>query len=125
MTENELSFEVRRAAFKVHTVLGPGLLESAYETALAYELTKAGLVVARQVPVTVWYEGIDLGDCFRLDLLVNRKVVVEIKSVDTLHPVFFKQMLTYLRFSGCKLGQLINFNVSELKDHMHRLVNGL
>ncbi|GAA4005690.1 GxxExxY protein [Hymenobacter fastidiosus] len=125
MHENDISLEVRKAAFKVHTALGPGLLESVYEVALAYELRQAGLLVQTQVPLPMVYAGVQLEAGFRLDLLVQSKVIVEIKSVETLQEVHFKQLLTYLKLSGLKLGQLINFNVAHLKDHMHRLVNGL
>ena len=125
MSENELSFEIRRAAFKLHTELGPGLLESVYETALAYELRQLGLAVKTQVPLPMVYAGVQMEVGFRLDLVVAEKVIVEIKSVEALQAVHFKQLLTYLKLSGLKLGQLINFNVVSLKDHMHRLVNGL
>jgi len=125
MHENDISFEVRKAAFKVHTTLGPGLLESVYEVALAYELKQAGLLVRAQVPLPMVYAGIQMEAGFRLDLLVQEKVIVEIKSVEALQEVHFKQLLTYLKLSNLKLGQLINFNVVHLKDHMHRLVNGL
>ena len=125
MTENEISFEVRRAAYKLHTELGPGLLESVYETALAYELRQLGLAVQRQVPLPMVYAGVQMEVGFRLDLVVAGKVIVEIKSVEVLQEVHFKQLLTYLKLSGLKLGQLINFNVVTLKEHMHRLVNGL
>lgn len=125
MDENAISFEIRKAAFKVHTALGPGLLESVYELALAFELRQAGLSVATQVALPVVYAGQQLDGGYRLDLLVERKVIVELKSVEALLPVHYKQLLTYLKLSGLKLGQLINFNVDSLKDHMHRLVNGL
>jgi GxxExxY protein len=125
MHENDISFEVRKAAFRVHTALGPGLLESVYEVALAHELQLAGLRVQWQLPLPMVYAGVQLEAGFRLDLLVEGKVIVEIKSVEALQEVHFKQLLTYLKLSGLKLGQLINFNVAHLKDHMHRLVNGL
>ncbi|TGE22451.1 GxxExxY protein [Hymenobacter aquaticus] len=125
MTENDISFEIRRAAFKVHTALGPGLLESVYEVALAHELRQLGLLVQTQVALPMVYAGVQLEAGFRLDLLVAGKVIVEIKSVEALQEVHFKQLLTYLKLSNLKLGQLINFNVAHLKDHMHRLVNGL
>ncbi|MCI1187045.1 GxxExxY protein [Hymenobacter sp. DH14] len=125
MSENEISFEIRRASFKLHTELGPGLLESVYETALAYELRQIGLHVVTQVPLPMVYGGVQMEIGFRLDLVVEGKVIVEIKSVEILQEVHFKQLLTYLKLSGLKLGQLINFNVVTLKDHMHRLVNGL
>ena len=125
MSENEISFEIRKAAYKLHTELGPGLLESVYETALAYELRQVGLRVSAQVPLPMIYAGVRMEVGFRLDLVVAEKVIVEIKSVEALQEVHFKQLLTYLKLSGLKLGQLINFNVVTLKPHMHRLVNGL
>lgn len=125
MHENDISFEIRKAAYKVHTALGPGLLESVYEVALAYELRQVGLRVRAQVPLPMMYadQRMDVG--FRLDLLVEEKVIVEIKSVDSILDVHYKQLLTYLKLSNLKLGLLINFNVVTLKEHMHRLVNGL
>jgi GxxExxY protein len=123
--ENAISYEIRRAAFKVHTALGPGLLESVYELALAFELRQIGLRVETQIALPVLYAGQRLDGGYRLDLLVERKVIVELKSVDAILPVHHKQLLTYLKLSGLKLGQLINFNVDSLKDHMHRLVNNL
>ncbi|WP_019947169.1 GxxExxY protein [Hymenobacter aerophilus] len=125
MQENDVSFEVRKAAFKVHSALGPGLLESVYEVALAHELRQVGLLVQTQLALPMVYAGVQMEAGFRLDLVVEGKVIVEIKSVETLQEVHFKQLLTYLKLSGLKLGQLINFNVAHLKDHMHRLVNGL
>ena len=125
MNENVISLAVRQAAFRVHTALGPGLLEGVYEMALKYELEQAGLRVESQVTLPFVYNGARLEAGYRLDLLVEGKVIVELKSVDALLPVHFKQLLTYLKLSGLKLGQLINFNVPSLKDHMHRLVNGL
>jgi GxxExxY protein len=125
MDENAISFEVRRAAFKVHTALGPGLLESVYELALTHELRQAGLLVRQQVPLPFVYGGQKLEVGYRIDLLVNEKFIVELKSVEVLLPVHFKQILSYLKLSGLKLGQLINFNVDSLKEHMHRVVNGL
>lgn len=125
MHENDISKAVMLAAFRVHTALGPGLLESVYEAALAHELRKEGLLVATQVPLPVTYDGVRLELGFRLDLLVEHKVIVEIKSVDALIDVHHKQLLTYLKLSGLKLGQLINFNVPSLRDHIIRKVNGL
>ena len=125
MHENEISFQIRKAAYELHTSLGPGLLESVYETALAYELQQLGLHVARQVPMPMVYKAIRLDIGYRLDLVVGHKVVVELKSVDALLDVHFQQLTTYLKLSGLKLGLLINFNVDRLKDHMHRRVNGL
>jgi GxxExxY protein len=116
MTENEISYKVRGCAFKVHSKLGPGLLESVYEAALAYELTQEGLVVRSQVGVPLVYDELTFDVGFRLDLLVEEKVVVEIKSVNALADVHHKQLLTYLKLTDKKLGQLINFNVSRLED---------
>ena len=125
MHENEISLQIRKAAYEIHTDLGPGLLESVYETALAHELQERGLRVVRQVPMPMVYKGIQMETGYRLDLVVERKVIVELKSVDALQEVHFKQLTTYLKLSGLKLGLLINFNVDRLKDHMHRRVNGL
>jgi GxxExxY protein len=125
MTENDISYDIRGAAFKVHTNLGPGLLESVYEFALAHELSKMGYDVWTQVGLPVVYDGIKLELGYRIDLLVNDLVVVEIKSVDALADVHHKQVLTYLKLSGKKLGLLINFNVSSIKDSIIRIVNNL
>lgn len=114
-----------RAAFHVHTALGPGLLESVYEAALAPELHKAGLLVATQVPLPVVYDEVRLELGFRLDILVEKKVIVEVKSVEALLDVHHKQLLTYLKLTNLKLGQLINFNVVSLKDYFVRIVNSL
>jgi GxxExxY protein len=125
MHENDISYLVRKAAFDVHTALGPGLLESVYETALTYEVQQAGLAVRTQVPLPMLYKDVRMDIGFRLDLLVGSKVIVEIKSVDTLLDVHHKQLLTYLKLSGCKLGLLINFNVNHVKEGIVRKVNGL
>lgn len=125
MSENDIAYTVREAAFKVHTALGPGLLESVYEAALAYEIRKGGLMVATQVGLPAYYDDVRLELGFRLDLLVEDKVIVEIKSVDTLLDVHHKQLLTYLRLSKRKLGLLINFNIPHVKDGIVRLANGL
>lgn len=125
MHENEISFLIRKAAFEVHTVLGPGLLESVYETALAYEMREAGLDVKAQVPLPVLYKGVAMEVGFRMDLLVANRVVVEVKSVDAILEVHHMQLLTYLKLSGHKLGLLINFNVPRVKEGIFRKVNGL
>lgn len=125
MDENALSFEIRRAAFKVYAALGLGLLESVYELALAFKLRQVGLRGDTQVAQPVAYRGQQLDGGYRLDLLVEHKVIVELKSVEIILSVHHKQLLTYLKLSGFKLGQLINFNVNSLKYHRHRLVNGL
>lgn len=110
------------AAFKVHTTLGPGLLESVYETTMAYEARKSGLVVATQVSLPIIYDGQKLESGFRLDLLVEKSLIVELKSVETMNPVYEAQIMTYLRLSGVRLGFLINFNVKHLKDGIKRFV---
>jgi GxxExxY protein len=124
-TENKISYNIRGAAFKVYNNLGPGLLESVYEAALAYELKKVGHKVRRQVALPVKYETEKLELGFRLDLLVDRQVIIEIKSVDALAPVHYKQLLTYLRLTDLKLGLLINFNTDDLGKSIKRVVNNL
>lgn len=121
---NEVSGMVLGAAIDVHKELGPGLLESAYETCLAYELAQRGLNVRRQVELPVTYKGVHLDCGYRADLLVDG-VLVELKAVDSLNPVHEAQILSYLKLSGCKLGLLLNFNVRRLKDGVRRIVNGL
>lgn len=125
MTENELAREIVDAAYKVHTTLGPGLLESVYETTLAHEMQKRGIKAYRQQALPVIYETIRMEVGFRADLIVGDKVIVEIKSIDALAPVHRKQLLTYLRLTGKRLGLLINFNVEVIKDGIVRVVNGL
>jgi GxxExxY protein len=125
MDENQLSYKIIGVALELHRNIGPGLLESAYENALAYDLTSAGLFVQKQAPMPFHYKGVNLDVGYRLDLLVENKVVIEIKTVENLAPVHFAQMLTYLKLSGFKLGLLINFNCKLLKDGIHRLVNNL
>lgn len=124
-TENQLSYLIRGAAFKVHTVLGPGLLESVYETALEYELKMLGLEVSSQIGIPMQYQNIRFDVGFRLDLLVENKVVIEIKSVDGLMDIHHKQLLTYLKLMDKKLGLLINFNSSSLNNSIIRIVNNL
>ncbi|MEX2347988.1 MAG: GxxExxY protein [Balneolaceae bacterium] len=125
MHENDLSYAIRGAAFKVHSTLGPGLLESVYETALAYELRKDGFDVLTQLGVPVIYEEVEMEQGFRMDILVNQKVIVEVKSVETLLDVHHKQLLTYLKLTDKKLGLLINFNTSTLSNSITRIVNNL
>lgn len=124
MRENRVGTDVVDCAFRVHTRLGPGLLESVYEIVLAYELRNRGLPVSTQVPIKVKYDKILFEDGFRADLIVDRSVIVEIKSVETLHPVHKKQLLTYLKLSGLKLGYLINFGEGMIKQGISRIVNG-
>lgn len=125
MDENEISYAVRGAIFKVYNALGPGLLESVYEAALKYELIKSGLSVDAQIPIAVVYDEVNLDLGFRLDLLVNSKVIVEIKSVETLAPVHHKQLLTYLKLTNNKLGLLVNFNTVNITTGITRIVNNL
>ena len=125
MTENQLSFEIRGAAFTVNRELGPGLFESVYEEALVFELESLGLEVKRQVGVPMYYKEIRLDIGFRLDLLVEDKVIVEIKSVENLMNVHYKQLLTYLKLTDKKLGLLINFNTANLNYSIKRIVNNL
>ncbi len=125
MDENALSYELRGCIFKVYNTLGPGLLESAYEAALGYEMNKRGLQFAAQVPLPMVYETIQLNVGYRLDFLVEHKVIVEIKSVEALLQVHHKQVLTYLKLSGLKLGLLVNFNSDEIGKSIFRKVNGL
>jgi len=125
MHENDLSYRIRGAAFKVHTELGPGLFESVYEIALAHEIQKDGLDVKRQLGISVHYDGLRMDQGYRADLLVGEKVIVEIKSVETLLDVHYKQLLTYIRLADIRLGLLMNFNSVSLKDSITRIVNDL
>lgn len=120
---NRLTEAIIQAAIEVHRTLGPGLLESAYEACLAFELAQRGLKVERQKPLPVVYKDVRLDCGYRLDLLVEDKVIVEIKAVDQLLPVHEAQLLSYLRLSGCRVGLLINFNVKVLRSGIRRLVN--
>jgi GxxExxY protein len=125
MTENEIATTVVDAAYTIHTRLGPGLLESVYETTLAYELTKRGLTVRRQQAMPVVYESVQRDIGFRADLIVADKVIVEIKSIEAVSPVHRKQLLTYLRLTDKRLGLLINFNCELIKGGLTRVVNNL
>ena len=125
MTENDVAKVVVDCAFKVHTELGPGLLESVYETAMAYELKKRGLKVQRQVPIPIVYDSIQFDEGFRADLVVNDLVIVELKSIEMLARVHSKQLLTHIRLAKKKLGLLINFGEALIKDGIKRVVNGL
>ena len=124
MTENEIAKQVLDAAFTVPTKLGPGLLESVYEVVLAYELQKRGLTAERQKPMPILYDNIRFDEAFRSDLVVNGKVIAELKSVEALLPVHAKQLLTQLRLSGIKLGLLINLGEAHLKNGIRRIING-
>ena len=125
MTENELSRIVFDCALKVHQGLGPGLLESAYEECLFYELRKIGLNVEKQKPLPLIYEEVKLDVGYRIDIIVENKLIIEIKSVEALNDVHFAQLLTYLKLTNCKLGLLIDFNVSLIKNGVKRVVNNL
>jgi len=125
MTENEIATAILDAAFKIHRILGPGLLESVYQATLDFELQKQGLRVVQQVGLPVYYEEIKLELGFRVDLVVADKVIIEIKSVEALAPVHRKQLLTYLRLTDLRLGLLLNFNVELMKNGIQRVVNGL
>jgi GxxExxY protein len=124
MTENEISKIVFESALKVHKVLGPGLLESAYEECLFYELKKSNLKVEKQKALPLIYEEVKLDVGYRIDLLIENKFIVEVKSVEALNDVHLAQLLTYLRLSDCRLGLLINFNVKLLKEGVRRVING-
>ena len=125
MNENEIAKRVLDAAFIIHRELGPGLLETVYEVILAKKLTDMGLAVERQIPVPIRFEGLVFDEGFRADLIVERRVIIELKSVERLALVHSKQLLTYLRLSGCRLGLLINFGEVLLKDCIKRIANGM
>ena len=125
MTENEISNIIIGSAIEVHKQLGPGLLESAYQECLAYELKQKGLNVLREVPMPIVYKEIKLDHGYRLDLLVNSKVVVEIKSVEFISDIHEAQLLTYLKLGNFKLGLLLNFHTTVLKNGIKRMVNNL
>jgi len=124
MTENEIAKQILDAAFLVHTKLGPGLLESVYEVIIAYELKKRGLTAERQKAMPIMYNDIRFDEAFRSEIVVNGKVIAELKSVEALLPVHAKQVLTQLRLSGLKLGLLINFGEAHLKNGIKRIING-
>jgi GxxExxY protein len=121
--ENQITDRIIGCAIEVHRTLGPGLLESAYEECLDYELRESGLRVKRQVALPIRYKEIELSAAFRMDLLVEELVIVEVKAVDQLLPIHEAQLLTYLRLTGCRVGLILNFNVPILKDGIRRLVN--
>lgn len=125
MTENDLSYKIIGAAIELHKTIGPGLLESAYENALAFDLRELGLKVKQQVPMPFIYKDVVQNVGYRVDLIVNDLIILEIKSVENLAPVHYSQTLTYLSLSGLKLGLLINFNSKFLKNDIHRIVNNL
>lgn len=122
---NTFTSQIIGLAIKIHRLMGPGLLESVYSTCLYYELEKAGLIVEREKIVPLYYEGIKLDHAFRLDLLVQEKIIVEVKAVESLIPIHKAQLLSYLKLTRCPLCLLINFNVELLKDGVCRMVNNL
>lgn len=125
MTENQIATIVVDCCFQIHTTIGPGLLESVYEEILSLELIKRGLIIERQKAIPVIYEGKKLDIGFRTDIIVENKVILELKSIEELAPVHAKKLLTYLKISGLKLGLLINFSEGLIKDGIHRIVNNL
>lgn len=125
MEENDISFKIRGCIFKVYNSLGPGLLESVYEAALIYELKGLNLIVENQIPIPVKYNEIKLDLGFRADIIVEKKVIIEIKSVENLAEVHHKQVLTYLKLTNMKLGILVNFNTDNIQSSIYRKVNGL
>ena len=122
MTDNEITYQIRGAIFDVYNVLGPGLLESVYEEALCFELEQRGLKIERQRQVPLMYMGSVLKTDLRLDIIVNDQVIIELKSVETLKPVFFKQIKTYLKLANKHLGLLVNFGENDMKDGIHRII---
>jgi GxxExxY protein len=125
MTENDIARVIVDVAYKMHTTLGPGLLESVYEAVMAQELQKRGLSVVRQIGIPIVWDSLHLDEGFRADMIVMDKVIIELKSIEAIAPVHKKQLLTYLRLADKRLGLLINFNVDLIKDGITRIVNGL
>ena len=125
ITENSIATAIVDSAYKIHKAIGPGLLESAYEAILKYELEKRGHIVLSQVPIPVVYESVHLDMRFRADLIVDNLVILELKSMEKIAPIHKKQLMTYLRFSGKRLGLLINFGEELIKNGITRIVNGL
>lgn len=125
MNENEISYEIRKAIYEVYDELGPGLLESSYEFALKHELESLGLKVRSQVELPLKYKDLFIQNAYKLDLVVENKVIIELKSVEAIHRVHHKQLITCLKLSDLKLGILVNFNTDFLKDNIFRKVNGL
>ena len=125
MIDEHIGHSIIGAAIKVHSIVGPGLLESAYETCLVYELEKQGLAVSRQVSIPIRYEDLIIDNGYRVDLLVGEQIIVELKAVDAILPLHRGQLLGYLRLGGFKLGYLLNFNVTRMRDGIVRMVNGI
>lgn len=125
MIENDISYIIRGAIFKVYNETGPGLLESVYEEILAYELIKKGLDVKRQIPIPVFYDNLKMEVGFRCDILVNDRVIIELKSIEKITEVHHKQVLTYLKLAKLNLGILVNFNTDNIANSIYRKVNNL
>ena len=125
MNVNNLTYDIRKAAFAVHSELGPGLLESAYESCLAFELRSQGYEVQRQLELPLIYRNHQIGKGYRIDMVVEQAVLLELKSVSDIHPLHEAQLLSYLRLSGLKVGMLMNFNVLRMRDGIHRFVQDL
>lgn len=123
LTDNDITYQVRGAIFDVYNALGPGLLESVYEEALCYEISRRGLKVYRQVDVPLIYRGVSLKVALRMDVVVENRVLVELKSVEEMKKLFWKQTLTYLKLTGMHVGLLVNFNTDNITDSIHRIVN--
>lgn len=124
-TENEISYKIRSAIFEVYYHLGPGLLESAYQETLIYELLKSGLGVKAEVPIPLYYKDVKMSTAYRADIIVEDKVIIELKSVETMAAIHHKQILSYLILSNLRLGILVNFNTIDIKSSIFRKVNGL
>lgn len=125
MNENQISYEIRGAIYNVYNTIDPGLLESVYQHLLTYELRKRGLNILCEVPLPVFYDNIKIDIGFRADMIVENKVIIELKSVEQILPVHHKQLLTYLKITGLKLEILVNFNTNDLKQSIFRKINGL
>jgi GxxExxY protein len=125
ISENELSRILVGIAINVHKKIGPGLLESSYQEVMFYEIEKAGLYVEKEKPLPLIYDEIKLNVGYRVDLMVENKLIIEVKAVESIHPIHFAQLLTYLRHSGCKLGLLMNFHETKMANGIKRVVNGL
>lgn len=125
MNENQIGKQVVDAGFQVHSNLGPGLLESVYKVALKHEIQSRGLFVAAEFAIPIQYKDIEFNEGFRADLIIEKKVIIELKSVEDIHPVHHKQLLTYLKLSGCRLGYLMNFGADLFKNGITRMVNGM
>jgi GxxExxY protein len=125
MTENEISYKIRGIVFEIHKKLGPGLFESVYEEIMYHEIQKAGMKVEKQVPLPVIWDNLRLDRGYRIDLLIENKVIIEIKSIENIAPVHYKQLATYVKLSGLKLGLLVNFFENDIKNGIKRYINGI